>query len=125
MEVLQALWEIAGRPISADKVQLMVAGEVFRGGRTALWGSLAAAGAGGAMKLLPGLGHLAGALTQATAAGYFGHVVGRALVDYFDRDHDCSKSVCAGSSRRPERSWSRSKRSLRTGRGWLPWMPPA
>ncbi|HEX8203539.1 MAG TPA: DUF697 domain-containing protein [Isosphaeraceae bacterium] len=76
-----------GESLTAE-VARGLAGEVFRGGRRALWGSLAATGAGGAMKLLPGLGHLAGALTQATAAGYFGHVVGRALVDYFDRGHD-------------------------------------
>ena len=56
--------------------------------RIALSGSLAAVGAGGALKVVPGLGHLAGALTQATAAGFFGHVVGRALVVYFDRGHD-------------------------------------
>jgi GTPase len=78
---------VYGESLSAE-VARGLAGEVFRGGRIALWGSLAVTGAGGAMKLLPGLGHLAGALTQATAAGYFGHVVGRALVDYFDRGHD-------------------------------------
>lgn len=53
-----------------------------------LWGSLAATIGGGAMKILPGLGHLAGALTQGASAGYFGHVVGRALVGYLDRGHD-------------------------------------
>ena len=40
------------------------------------------------MKLLPGVGHLAGALTQGASAGYFGHVLGRALVDYLENGHD-------------------------------------
>ena len=40
------------------------------------------------MKFLPGFGHLAGALTQATAAGTFGHILGRALVEYFENGHD-------------------------------------
>jgi small GTP-binding protein len=78
---------VYGEALTAGNVQAL-AGEVFRGGRIALWGSLAAVGAGGVLKVIPGLGHLAGALTQATAAGYFGHVVGRALVEYFDRGHD-------------------------------------
>jgi small GTP-binding protein len=62
--------------------------ELFKGGRVALWGSTAAVLAGGAMKLVPGLGHLAGALTQGAAAGYLAHILGRALVDYFDNGHD-------------------------------------
>ena len=44
--------------------------------------------AGGAMKLLPIAGHLAGALAQGTAAGYLAHVLGRALVDYLENGHD-------------------------------------
>jgi hypothetical protein len=40
------------------------------------------------MKILPGLGHLAGALAQATAAGYLAHVLGRALVAYYENGHD-------------------------------------
>ncbi len=65
-----------------------LARELIRGGRVVLWGSLAATIGGGAMKILPGLGHLAGALTQGASAGYFGHVVGRALVEYLDHGHD-------------------------------------
>ena len=34
--------------------------ELFRGGRVALWGSLAAVGLGGALKFVPGLGHVVG-----------------------------------------------------------------
>ena len=40
------------------------------------------------MKLVPGLGHLAGALSQGASAGYFGHVVGRALVTYLENGKD-------------------------------------
>jgi len=65
-----------------------LASELLRGGRIKLWGSLAAVGVGGLMKFLPGFGHLAGALTQATAAGTFGHILGRALVEYFENGHD-------------------------------------
>ena len=79
--------EVYGEPLSAE-VARSLAKELIRGGRAVLWGSLAATVGGGAMKLLPGLGHLAGALTQGASAGYFGHVVGRALVDYLDRGHD-------------------------------------
>ena len=79
--------EVYGERISAE-VARSLAKELIRGGRVVLWGSLAATVGGGAMKLLPGLGHLAGALTQGASAGYFGHVVGRALVDYLDHGHD-------------------------------------
>jgi uncharacterized protein (DUF697 family)/GTPase SAR1 family protein len=79
--------EVYGEKISGE-VAKGLAGELIRGGRVVLWGSLAATVGGGAMKLLPGLGHLAGALTQGASAGYFGHVVGRALVDYLDHGHD-------------------------------------
>ena len=65
-----------------------LASDLLRGGRIKLWGSLAAVGLGGAMKFLPGFGHLAGAVTQATAAGTFGHILGRALVDYYENGHD-------------------------------------
>lgn len=65
-----------------------LAKEMIRGGRAALWGSTAAVLAGGAMKLLPGFGHLAGALTQGASAGYLAHVLGRALVDYLENGHD-------------------------------------
>ena len=44
--------------------------------------SRAAMVAGGAMKVLPGVGHVAGALAQGASAGYLAHVFGRALVDY-------------------------------------------
>ncbi len=65
-----------------------LARELIRGGRVALWGSTAAVLAGGAMKVLPGVGHLAGALTQGAAGGYLAHVLGRALVDYLENGHD-------------------------------------
>ena len=54
----------------------------------ALWGSLATVLVGGALKVVPGLGHLAGALSQGASAGYFGHVVGRALVTYLENGKD-------------------------------------
>jgi len=79
--------EVYGEPMSAE-VARGLAVELIRGGRVALWGSLAATVAGGAFKLVPGLGHLAGALTQGASAGYFGHVVGRALVDYLENGRD-------------------------------------
>lgn len=65
-----------------------LARELFRGGRISLWGSLAAVGVGGALKFLPGFGHAAGSLTQAAAAGTFGHILGRALVEYYENGHD-------------------------------------
>ena len=79
--------EVYGEHLSRE-VARGLAGELIRGGRVVLWGSLAATIGGGAMKILPGFGHLAGALTQGASAGYFGHVVGRALVDYLDHGHD-------------------------------------
>ncbi len=65
-----------------------LATELFHGGRAVLWGTLVGVGVGGAMKFVPGVGHVAGALTQGTSAGLFGHIVGRALIDYFDRGQD-------------------------------------
>ena len=65
-----------------------LATDLIRGGRVVLWGALATTIAGGAMKLIPGLGHLAGALSQGASAGYFGHVVGRALVTYLENGKD-------------------------------------
>ncbi len=79
--------EVYGEKLSGE-VARGLAGDLIRGGRVALWGSLAATVGGGAMKFLPGLGHLAGALTQGVSAGYFGHVVGRSLVDYLENGHD-------------------------------------
>jgi uncharacterized protein (DUF697 family) len=79
--------DVYGEPMTAE-VARKLAGELIRGGRVVLWGSLLATVAGGAFKLVPGVGHLAGALTQGVSAGYFGHVVGRALVEYLDRGHD-------------------------------------
>ncbi len=79
--------DVYGEPMTTE-VARKLAGELIRGGRVVLWGSLAATIAGGAFKLVPGVGHLAGALTQGVSAGYFGHVVGRALVGYPDRGHD-------------------------------------
>jgi small GTP-binding protein len=65
-----------------------LASELFKGGKIVLWGSMAAVLGGGAMKLIPGLGHLAGALTQGTAAGYLAHVLGRGLVAYLENGHN-------------------------------------
>jgi hypothetical protein len=65
-----------------------MAGQLLHGVRLAFWGSMAAVLGGGAMKLLPGVGHLAGALTQGAAAGYLAHILGRGLVDYFENDHN-------------------------------------
>ena len=65
-----------------------LASDLMRGGRVVLWGALATTIAGGVMKLIPGLGHLAGALSQGASAGYFGHVVGRALVTYLENGKD-------------------------------------
>ena len=79
--------EVYGEQLSGE-VARGLAGELIRAGRIVLWGSLAATIGGGAMKFLPGIGHLAGALAQGASAGYFGHVVGRALVEYLDRGHD-------------------------------------
>ena len=62
--------------------------ELIKGGRKVFWGSMLGIFAGGAMKLLPGLGHLTGAVTQGASAGYVGHVLGRALVDYHENGHD-------------------------------------
>lgn len=71
------------RPGSAD-VQAL-SSELLRGARVSLWGSLIGVGVGGALKFVPGLGHLAGAITQGTSAGVLGHILGRALIDYYDR----------------------------------------
>jgi small GTP-binding protein len=79
--------EVYGERLSGEVVRGL-ARELIRGGRVVLWGSLATTIGGGAMKFLPGFGHLAGALTQGASAGYFGHVVGRALVEYLDSGHD-------------------------------------
>jgi len=78
---------VYGEPLSVD-VAGGLAADLIRGGRVVLWGSLAATLMGGAFKLVPGLGHLAGAITQGVSAGYFGHVVGRALVDYLENGRD-------------------------------------
>jgi small GTP-binding protein len=70
------------------EVMTRLAKELMRSGRARFWGSLTAVGMGGALKFLPGLGHLAGALTQATSAGYVSHIFGRALVHYYENGHD-------------------------------------
>jgi len=72
---------------STDAIKRLAV-ELFRGGRVALWGSLAAVGFGGALKFVPGIGHAFGSVTQAAAAGTFGHVLGRALVEYHENGHD-------------------------------------
>jgi hypothetical protein len=65
-----------------------LAAELLWGGRKSLWGSIAVVGVGGMLKLVPGLGHLTGALAQAAAGGYVCHVLGRALVDYYENGRD-------------------------------------
>jgi small GTP-binding protein len=62
-----------------------LASEVLRGGRARLWGTLAGAGAGSLLKLVPGLGHAAGAIATGSCAGLFLHILGRSLIEYFDR----------------------------------------
>ncbi|WP_435017141.1 GTPase [Tundrisphaera sp. TA3] len=78
---------VYGETPTAEATRAM-ASELIRGGRIRLWGSLAGTIAGGALKLVPGVGHVAGAIAQGASAGYFAHVVGRALVDYLDNGHD-------------------------------------
>ena len=78
---------VYGETPSPETVKAMAA-DLIRGGRVKLWGSLAGTLAGGALKLVPGFGHLAGAIAQGASAGYFAHVVGRALVVYLDNGHD-------------------------------------
>ena len=51
---------VYGESPSADAARSL-AGDLIKGGRARLWGSMAAVVAGGAMKVLPGVGHLAGA----------------------------------------------------------------
>ena len=85
--LIRRVAEVYGEPMTAE-VARGLAMDLIRGGRVSLWGSLATTIAGGAMKLLPGIGHLAGALSQGASAGYFGHVVGRALVTYLENGKD-------------------------------------
>ncbi len=85
--LIRRVADVYGEPMTAD-VARGLAMDLIRGGRVALWGSLATVFAGGALKLVPGLGHLAGALSQGASAGYFGHVVGRALVGYIENGKD-------------------------------------
>ncbi len=85
--LIRRVADVYDEPMTAD-VARGLAMDLIRGGRIALWGSLATVVAGGALKLVPGLGHLAGALSQGASAGYFGHVVGRALVGYLENGKD-------------------------------------
>ena len=85
--LIRRVADVYGEPMTAD-VARGLAMDLLRGGRIKLWGSLATTIAGGAMKFLPGLGHLAGALSQGASAGYFGHVMGRALVTYLENGKD-------------------------------------
>jgi len=85
--LIRRVADVYGEPMTAD-VARGLAMDLIRGGRVVLWGALATTIAGGAMKLLPGIGHLAGALSQGASAGYFGHVVGRALVTYLENGKD-------------------------------------
>ena len=99
--------DVYGEPMTAE-VARGLAFDLLRGGRITLWGSLATTLAGGAMKLIPGFGHVAGALSQGASAGYFGHVVGRALVTYLENGRDWGDGglvaelnrVAAGTDRR-------------------------
>ncbi len=65
-----------------------LARELIRGGRPALWGSMAALVGGSAIKILPGIGHVIGSLTQGAATGYLAHILGRGLVDYLENGHN-------------------------------------
>lgn len=78
---------VYGEEPSAAAIQ-QVSRDLVATGSLVLWGSVAAMGVGGALKFLPGLGHLAGALAQGTAGGYVAHLMGRALVDYYENGHD-------------------------------------
>lgn len=85
---------LVGRVAAVYEVRLQrgairdLATELILGGRAQLWGSLAGVGIGGALKFVPGLGHVAGALAQGVSAGIFGHIVGRALITYFENGRD-------------------------------------
>jgi uncharacterized protein (DUF697 family) len=79
--------EAYGETVSAEAAQGL-ARDLVRGSRIAFWGSLTAVGVGGMLKLVPGIGQLAGSVTQAAAAGYVLRVIGGALVDYYDNGHD-------------------------------------
>ena len=85
--LVRRVMAVYGETPSTDKVKAL-AGELLRGGRARLWGSLAGVVGGGAMKLIPGIGHVAGAIAQGASAGYFAHVLGRALVVYLENGHD-------------------------------------
>ncbi len=87
MILVRRVADVYGEPMSTE-IARGLALDLIRGGRVVLWGSLATTIAGGALKLIPGLGHLAGALSQGASAGYFGHVVGRALVTYLENGKD-------------------------------------
>ena len=78
---------VYGEPMTAAMARDL-AMELIRGGRVRLWGSLAGTIAGGILKVIPGLGTVAGAIGQGASAGYFGHVVGRALVTYLENGKD-------------------------------------
>ncbi|MDX2035939.1 MAG: GTPase [Isosphaeraceae bacterium] len=83
VRIAQAYGEVP----SAESVRALAA-TLVRTGRTRFWGSVAGVIVGGALKVLPGLGHAAGAVAQAAAGGYLAHIFGRALVDYHENDHD-------------------------------------
>ncbi len=85
--LIQRVAMVYGERFSPDLAKDL-AKEIVSAGRRIMWGSFAGIFAGGAMKILPGIGHLAGSITQGTSAGYFGHVVGRALVDYLENGHN-------------------------------------
>lgn len=85
--LIRRVAEVYGDPPPPD-IARRLAADLLRGSRARLWGSVAAVGVGGALKFVPGLGHAAGSLTQAVAAGYISHVIGRALVDYHENGHD-------------------------------------
>jgi hypothetical protein len=73
--------------LTRDAVRTLTT-ELLQGGRIALWGSLVGVGVGGAFKFVPGIGHLAGALTQGASAGVFTHILGRALIHFFENERD-------------------------------------
>jgi GTPase len=78
-------------PLDAAAVKSL-SSDLIRGGRIVMWGTLLGTGAGGLLKFIPGLGHLAGAVAEGASAGLFGHVLSRALIEYFERGGDWGES---------------------------------
>lgn len=85
--LIRRLARVYGVALDADSIRRLSM-DLIRGGRVVMWGSLLGAGAGGLLKIVPGLGHLAGALAEGACAGLFSHVLGRSLIEYFEAGCD-------------------------------------